>query len=247
VCVSWGGGGLCKCISPVSQRMRGPDRSGQGSRSASSLMYDALFEKKASSSDLQRVGGARLVLTSLHDRVSLSTGARALLGTLGGGGGVERLAGPDPTAFPHTPPPPRTYTHVSAHLQSPVCSAHQWRWVFVVALTETGHGEGGSQGKEHLFDPLAVTSAGGRTVSPVRSMQRATSTATMPRLGGTGLAGSRGPLSGGDATLRPKTPLSVSARGTSPALGCVACCRVNRYRVGWWCVWVPWRRSRGCA
>jgi hypothetical protein len=54
------------------------------SRSSASLVSSALFDKIAYSSktqsELQRIGGARLVLSSLHDRVSLSTGARALLG-----------------------------------------------------------------------------------------------------------------------------------------------------------------------
>jgi hypothetical protein len=54
------------------------------SRSSASLVSSALFDKIAYSTktqtELQRIGGARLVLSSLHDRVSLSTGARALLG-----------------------------------------------------------------------------------------------------------------------------------------------------------------------
>jgi hypothetical protein len=65
--------------------MDGLDRTRPGSRSASSLVSAAVYDKMTFSSrtqsELQRIGGARLVLSSIHDRAALSTGARIMLGS----------------------------------------------------------------------------------------------------------------------------------------------------------------------
>ena len=76
------------------------DRTRPASRSASSLVSSAVYDKMTYSgktqSELQRIGGARLVLSSIHDRAALSTGARILLGTgRWAGSGLTAVAAAD--------------------------------------------------------------------------------------------------------------------------------------------------------